>query len=617
MPQALELLALRAAQLGRAQQHLAPHLADEVAHEVGRRQALQLALQLLRIQRAQALLVFLGLQQVGGAALGLGLALALFGDEAFQRLQLLFVDLDLVEVALDHFLHQRLDLAQHALGAVFVEGLEGRAERGDAVHEAPHRVLARREEARVAQRRAQHRQLQPRDLARHLRRHLGIGQDLVEQRADDVDHHVIELAGAGLAQFLAVRMDQVGQHGAAAAGPVAAATEVADLARADVGEGQAADHRHQGRVDLADGRAAAHAAGPRGTAEGAGVAAAGASAAVAAVVAAGYAAVAALAVAAVALVQPHRPAQRVVARDGTPGRAARFGGAHRQAGRLHAGLAQVGDDVGVGLLQQAGHRAADLGGQHLAHVGALGDVVDGAQHRIAHDLGAQRIAVVVAPLLAQQRRDVRAQFAQFPLAGVRDLEREAFRRDLALQFLVLDEAERVPGGGRGGLAGARRHLAQQALVEAFVEGQREDGRLAVQLELRAQQHVTLEHVVRGQRRQAEAFDRALGRRTRGVLDPLDGMLQWRGQSVDGVRVHACGQPPSMRQPPAPGVGPGPYLRDRASRISRSSSTSSGVGAGGAGGAGGWLRLSLLICLTIMKMMKARMMKFTETVMKLP
>ena len=64
----------------------------------------------------------------------------------------------------------------------------------------------------VAQRDAQHRQLQARDLARHLRRHARVGEDLVEQAADDVDHHVIELAGRGLDQLFAVGADQVDGH---------------------------------------------------------------------------------------------------------------------------------------------------------------------------------------------------------------------------------------------------------------------------------------------------------------------------------------------------------------------------------------------------------------------
>ncbi len=54
-----------------------------------------------------------------------------------------------------------------------------------------------------------------------------------------------------------------------------------------------------------------------------------------------------------------------------------------------------------------------------------------------------------------------------------------------------------------------------------------------------------------------------------------------------------------------------------SRISRNSTMSSGVGAGAAGAGVGSDRFRRLICFTIMKMMKARIVKLTATVMKLP
>ena len=81
-----------------------------------------------------------------------------------------------------------------------------------------------------AERDAQHRQLQARDLARHLRRHAGVGQDLVEQAADDVDHHVIERAARGLAQLLAVGADQVDRHQAGQAVAAQAAGAAAEHA---------------------------------------------------------------------------------------------------------------------------------------------------------------------------------------------------------------------------------------------------------------------------------------------------------------------------------------------------------------------------------------------------
>jgi hypothetical protein len=120
---------------------------------------------------------------------------------------------------------------------------------------------ARREEGRVAERRAQDRQLQAGDLTRHLRRHLRVGQDLVEQAADDVDHHVIEAAGGRPPQFVAVGVDQVGRRrparvvgpaaAADAAAAVAAVAAVAAARRLDMRE--LADQRHHLRVDLAEG----------------------------------------------------------------------------------------------------------------------------------------------------------------------------------------------------------------------------------------------------------------------------------------------------------------------------------------------------------------------------
>jgi len=119
-------------------------------------------------------------------------------------------DHDLVEIAGDDLLHQLLHQLQEGLAVLVVEVVECHRQRGDAVDEAAHRMATRREERRIAQRGTKHRQLQPSDLARHLRRHFGIRQDLVEQAADHVDHHVVERAGGGLAQLVAVGDDQVG-----------------------------------------------------------------------------------------------------------------------------------------------------------------------------------------------------------------------------------------------------------------------------------------------------------------------------------------------------------------------------------------------------------------------
>ncbi len=123
---------------------------------------------------------------------------------------------------------------------------------------------------------------------------------------------------------------------------------------------------------------------------------------------------------------------------------------------------------------------------------------------------------------------------------MRDLQAEALGGDLDLDLVIVDQAERVPDRLAGvGRAGPWRHLAQHALIECFVEGQREDGRLAVQFELRAEQSVALENVVRGQRGQTQAFDAAFDGLAGGELDALDGAFQRGGQAVDGVRFHAC------------------------------------------------------------------------------
>jgi hypothetical protein len=73
-------------------------------------------------------------------------------------------------------------------------------------------VAPSRKERRIVERHTQHWQLQAGDLAGHLRRHARIGQDLVEQAADHIDHHVVELAARGLDELFAVGADQVHRH---------------------------------------------------------------------------------------------------------------------------------------------------------------------------------------------------------------------------------------------------------------------------------------------------------------------------------------------------------------------------------------------------------------------
>ena len=98
-----------AVQVGSAHHRLAPHLTEEIAHKVSQRQRRQQHLQLLCITLLQAQFGLALGQQDRGAGVFLDLAACLFDDEGLQDRQLLLVDLDLVDVAVDHFLHQILD----------------------------------------------------------------------------------------------------------------------------------------------------------------------------------------------------------------------------------------------------------------------------------------------------------------------------------------------------------------------------------------------------------------------------------------------------------------------------------------------------------------------------
>jgi hypothetical protein len=240
--------------------------------------------------------------------------------------------------------------------------------------------------------------------------------------------------------------------------------------------------------------------------------------------------------------------------------------AHLQAHRPHARVAEVADGGRVGHRQQGGQRARELGQQLLAGVLALGDGVDGADHGVTHQLGAERIALLLAlgggalarlaaaAGLGQHGGHVGIELAQLPLAGAGDLHGKAVGGDLRLDLLVLDQAQRIPAGGLGGqrlqrcVVAPRTQLPKHALVERVVEGQREDGRLAVELELCGQQAVALENAGGRQRGQAQALDRALAGFAGRELEPLDGGFQRRGQAVDRVGLHryANGPPCAAR-----------------------------------------------------------------------
>ena len=293
------------------------------------------------------------------------LAVCLLRQEALQRLELLFVGLDPVEVALDHRLDQGPHLGQEAAGGFGVEGFEGRTQRRNPVDETAHRVAAGREERRVAQRGAQHGQLQPRDLARHLRRHLGVGQDLFEQGADDVDHHVVQRPRGRLPQLVAVGADQVGQRRAPGlrrhprmAGLVVAGS-VVDIS-------QPSHQLHQRRVDTAYRCAAPQASQVRGLGRCVVAARRPPAAEGGVVAAAGMARCAGVADPRTDAVASARLSGRVAAASDPVGRQA-----HTQAQWLHARLAQVGHDVGITNAQQPSQGAPHLGGQQLAHFQAF------------------------------------------------------------------------------------------------------------------------------------------------------------------------------------------------------------------------------------------------------
>jgi hypothetical protein len=223
--------------------------------------------------------------------------------------------------------------------------------------------------------------------------------------------------------------------------------------------------------------------------------------------------------------------------------------AHAQAGRLHAGLAQIADDGRIGAAHLQREHAAEFALQQVAYVLPLAHRLDALQQGQADGLGPQGIAFHG---LAEQRSDIALELTQFPFAGVLDFETEAVGRDLAFNLLVLDQAERIPGGF-GAAAAAWGAVLPQPLVQALVEGKREHRRLAVELELRAQQGVALEDVAGRQRSQAQALDRAFHRRTRGQLQPLGGGFEQGVQTMDGMGIHGaevrCKQYATPARPP--------------------------------------------------------------------
>ena len=202
-----------------------------------------------------------------------------------------------------------------------------------------------------------------------------------------------------------------------------------------------------------------------------------------------------------------------------------------------------------------------------------------------------------------------------------------------VDFFIFNQAQRLPvGGGERALrCGSRRQLLVHALAQHFLEDTVKCRHVALQVLLSDQYLVTFGDASGRSGHGAQDFGHALSDRRGGHLDLIhcrfeSGLQSWFDGSHFGP-----GRTPGWRNEtgrlrcgPASNLSMGPNARAierasapyffSASRISRRRTTSSGVAAGGAGGVAVFRRL---ICLTIMKMMKASIRKFNATVMKLP
>jgi hypothetical protein len=206
---ALELLGLGAVADRRLHQHLAPDLRQEISREVIHLHLGKLLAQRQHVALLQAQRGFFAREHRGRLRLRRAFLEGRLCDQGLQFAELGVVQGHLVEVAFDDVLHEIAHPRKKVRAGSVFETFESHRQRRQPVHEAPYRMLARTEKAHVLHRRTQHRQLQPREHARHLRRHLRVGQHLVEQRRDDVDDHVIQRARRHADQLVAVHADQV------------------------------------------------------------------------------------------------------------------------------------------------------------------------------------------------------------------------------------------------------------------------------------------------------------------------------------------------------------------------------------------------------------------------
>ena len=131
--------------------------------------------------------------------------------------------------------------------------------------------------------------------------------------------------------------------------------------------------------------------------------------------------------------------------------------------------------------------AAQFLEQPAALVGRFADGVHGTPQRHADDFGAHRVAIGRRCSAVQQRRHVAVELAQFPLAGVGDLHAQAVGGDALVDFVIADQAQRLPRRGVGCAArgGARRDVTEHLLPQQAREHAFELGEISLQVGLRS------------------------------------------------------------------------------------------------------------------------------------
>ena len=142
-------------------------------------------------------------------------------------------------------------------------------------------------------------------------------------------------------------------------------------------------------------------------------------------------------------------------RRGRRARRELVGRTHREVGRLDAALLQVGDDLAVARRHRVRHRLAELAAEDLLRVGLVGDLLDRLVQRRAEDRAAQRVLRGSAQPWRSMRAHVAVELAQLGLAAVGDQLADPLERDLLLDLAFVDQADRLPVGGRRRRRGSR------------------------------------------------------------------------------------------------------------------------------------------------------------------